>query len=314
VGRTSLAAFALRRLLWAPVVLLLVMAATFALMRGAGGSPFRLESGGLPLPLQLELEDYYHLNKPWYVEFLGYVAHVATLDFGPSLVSRGQTVDAVVEQAFPVTGQLVLLASAWAVPLGLALGLAAGLRRGTALDTALSALATTLLAIPVFLVANAASRLLIADWQLVPFGWDDPKSKALASFTLALAPAGYIARLTRASVAETAASDFVRTARAKGLRGLRIAVVHVLRGAVAPILGAIVPTLGLLVTGTFFVESRFGIPGAGTYFVSAAKTRDYPMVMGLTVALAAVVLAALLVADVVAAALDPRVRDVEREP
>jgi oligopeptide transport system permease protein len=312
VGRTSLVAFALRRLLWAPVVLLLVMAATFALLRGAGGSPFRLESGGLPLPLQLELEDYYRLNEPWYAEFAGYVAHVATLDFGPSLVLRGQSVDQVVEGAFPVTGLLVLLAAAWALPIGLALGLAAGLRRGTLVDTALSAIATSLLAIPVFLVANAASRLLVADWGLVPFGWDSGRTKAVASLTLALAPAGYIARLTRAAVADTAVADFVRTARAKGLRGPRIAVVHVLRNAVAPILGAIVPTLGLLVTGTFFVESRFGIPGAGSFFVSAAKDRDYPMVLGLTVALAAVMLAALLVADVVAAALDPRVREQER--
>lgn len=319
MARTSLLAFTIRRLLWAPVVLLLVMLVTFTLMRGAGGSPFRLESGGLPLPLQLELTDYYNLDEPWYVEFATYVRNVATLHFGPSLVRRNTfgppgvnregTVDVVIEESFPVTAELVLLAAAWAVPVGLLLGLVAGLRRNTRVDYALSGLATAMLAVPVFLVANAFYATLVDDWRLVPLGWEDPRTKAVASLALALAPAGYIARLTRAAVADTAGADHVRTARAKGLRRERIAFVHVLRNAVPGLLGAVVPTLGLLVTGTFFVESRFGIQGVGVYFVEAAKTRDYPLVMGLTVVLAAVMLLASLVADLLAAVLDPRIRE-----
>jgi ABC-type dipeptide/oligopeptide/nickel transport system permease component len=150
---------------------------------------------------------------------------------------------------------------------------------------------------------------VIVDWGLVPFGWENWSTRLLASLVLGLAPAGYLARLIRAAVVETLQQDYVRTAVAKGLRRRRIVFVHVLRNSLAPALGAVPPTLALLVTGTFFVEQRFRIPGAGVYFVTAAKNRDYPMVLGLTVVLAAVVIAANLVADVAAAALDPRVRE-----
>jgi len=126
---------------------------------------------------------------------------------------------------------------------------------------------------------------------------------------LGLAPAGYLARLIRAAVIETLQQDYVRTAVGKGLRKRRVVLVHVLRNSLAPALGAMPPTPALLVTGTFFVEARFRIPGAGVFFVTAAKNRDYPMVLGLTTVLAIVVITANLVADVIAAALDPRLRE-----
>ena len=128
----SLAAFVLRRVLWSIPIVLLVMLATFALMRGAGGTPFRPPEGipGLPAPLQKELTDFYHLDEPWLVEFAYYVKNVFTLEFGPSLVNRYVSVDDVVENAFPVTGELILLSAAWAVPLGILLGLLAALRPG----------------------------------------------------------------------------------------------------------------------------------------------------------------------------------------
>jgi ABC-type dipeptide/oligopeptide/nickel transport system permease component len=302
-------AFVLRRLLWSVPLLLGIMLATFALMRGAGGSPFRLETGGVPQSLQMQLEDYYALDEPWFVEFLTYVRNVATFDFGPSLTDRNVTVDAVVEEQFPVTFELALLATAWAVPLGIVLGLVGGLRRGSPLDLASTTLATALLVTPVFLFAEAGSTYFVEEWELFPSGWDSRASKVLPSLVLGLAPAGYVARLIRAAVVETLQEDYVRTARAKGLRGGRIVFAHVLRNSLVPFLGAAVPVLALLVAGSFFVEAAFDVPGAAPTFVSAAKQRDYPMVMGLTVVLAAVVIAANVLADLAAAALDPRVRE-----
>jgi oligopeptide transport system permease protein len=304
-----MAAYAIRRALWSVPVLFLVLLLTFALMRGAGGSPFRLESGGLPYSLQVQLTEYYRLDRPWFLEFLTYVKHILTFDFGPSLTDRYTTVDDVIEQRFPVTGELALLATLWAVPLGILLGLAAAVRRGGRVDVGTSSFATVLLVVPVFLFAEVGSDVLVADWGLFPRGWDGLGSKILPSLILALAPAGYIARLVRAAAVQTLQEDYVRTARAKGLSRERVLVVHVLRNSLGPFLSAAVPTLALLVTGAFFVEQAFGIPGASAEFVRAAKLRDYPMVMGLTVALTAVVLLASLVADVVAAALDPRIRE-----
>ena len=302
-------AFVVRRLAFVPLLLLFVVVATFFLMRAIGGSPFRLETGGVSSALVVQLTTFYGLEEPWYVQLWIHLKHLATLDFGPSLVDRYVTVDGVIEQRVPVSLELSALAIAWAVPLGGALGVYAALRRGTRLDTLATSLSTVLLVVPVFLFAEIFSTYLVWDWGLFPAGWEAWRTKLLAAFVLALAPAGYVARVVRAGVVETLGEDYVRTARAKGLRLPRVVGVHVLRNAAAPFLAAAVPTMALLITAAFFVEQAFGIPGAAAYFVSAAKNRDYPMVMGLTVVVALVVVAANLLADVVAAALDPRLRE-----
>ena len=305
-------AYALRRLLATIPLLLFVILFTFGLMRGIGGSPFRLEFGGLPRALELQVTDYYNLDEPWFVELGTYLRHIVTLDFGPSLVERTLTVDAVIEQRFPVSGQLVLLATLWATAIGTGLGLLGAVRRGTSLDALTTVFATALTVVPVFLFADLFATYLVGEWELVPFGWESARSKATASFVLALAPAGYVARLVRAGAAETLEQDYVRTARAKGLARGRVLVVHVLRNSLTPVLAAAVPVLVLLVTGTFFVEAAFGIPGVADQFLESARRRDYPMVMGLTTALAAVVLIVNLLADLAAAALDPRILERRR--
>ena len=307
----SIFAFALRRILWSVPLLLLVMLATFALLRGMGGDPFVLPEGfvGLPLPLERDLREYYRIDEPWFVEFAHYVANAARFDFGPSLNRRGVSVDAVIERSLPVTAQLVALAALVAVPVGLALGLLGALRRRTPADTAATAFSTMLLVVPVFFVAWLLSRYPALEWHWFPLGWDSWDARVMPVLTLALAPAGYIARLVRATVVETLREDYVRTARAKGLRRHRIVLVHVLRNSLVPILSAVVPMLALLITGAFFVEEYFGVPGASGAFLTAARVRDFPMVMGLTVVLAAIVIALNLVADVLIAVLDPRVRE-----
>jgi len=136
--------------------------------------------------------------------------------------------------------------------------------------------------------------------------------RILPSLALALAPAGYIARLVRSAVVETLNEDYVRTARAKGLYLKRILWVHVVRNSLVPLLSAAMPMLALLITGALFVEEFFGIPGAATTFLDAARTRDYPLLLGLTVGVATIVLAANLVADIILAVIDPRVRESER--
>ncbi len=307
----SLAAFVLRRLLWFVPLVLLVMLATFALMRGTGGSPFRPPEGytGVPFALERDLRAHYHLDEPWFVEFAIYVKNVLTLNFGPSLVDRYLSVDAVVRDAFPVTFELVLLASLLAVPAGIALGTLAALRRNSLVDLVATATATAFLVLPIFFVTFLFSTYLVSKWHLFPDGWEGWEAKVLPVTALALAPLGYTARLIRAAVVETLREDYVRTARATGMRAGRIVVVHVLPNSLAPFLSAAVPMIALLVTGAFFVETSFDIPGASAFFLQAAKTRDYPLMMGLTVVLAVVVLTANLVSDVLLAIVDVRARE-----
>jgi len=294
-------------------MLLLVILVTFALMRGSGGSPFQPPEGylGVPPALELQLRNYYNLDAPWFVEYLTYVRHIFTLHFGPSLLNRYVTVDDVMRRSFPITLELVLLAAAWALPMGIGLGVLAAYRRGTVVDFLATSTASTLLVVPVFFVGFVFTYL-VRDWGLFPFGWESRQARILPSLALALAPAGYIARLVRAAVVETLNEDYVRTARAKGLHVRRILWVHVVRNSLVPLLSAAMPMLALLITGALFVEQFFAIPGAATTFLDAARTRDYPLLLGLTVGLAGIVLAANLVADIVLALIDPRVRESER--
>jgi ABC-type dipeptide/oligopeptide/nickel transport system permease component len=309
--RVSLAVFIIRRVLWTVPLLLLVMLATFALMRGSGGDPFRPPEGysGVPGPLQRELEAFYHLHEPWFVEFVYYVKNVFTFNFGPSMVQRDLDINDLIRVSFPVTLELVLLATALAVPLGISLGVLAATHRNTAIDFLATSTASLLLVVPVFFVSYVCSRYLVLEWHLVPAGWAGWDTKVLPALSLALAPTGYIARLIRAAVVETLQEDFVRTARAKGLQHRRIIWLHVLKNSLVPLLSAAVPMLALLITGAFFVESSFGIPGASRAFIEGALTRDYPMIMGMTSALAVVVLAANLLADILLAMIDPRMRE-----
>ena len=307
----SLARFAIRRLLWTVPLVLLVMLATFALLRGAGGDPFRPPPGfsGVPEAYQRELRDFYRLDEPWAVEFAIYVEHVFTLEFGPSLVQRGLLVDQVVEESFPITLELVLLAALWAVPLGVVLGLWAGTHRSAAADFLATSAATFVLVVPVFFVAFVLRRYLVSEWHLFPPGWDGWDSKLLPTFALGLAPVGYVARLVRGAVVETLAEDYVRAARARGLTRTRVVWVHVLRNSVTPLLAAAIPMFALLITGAFFVEAAFGVPGASSFFVDGARSRDFPLLLGLTAALSVVVLVANAISDILLAIVDPRVRE-----
>lgn len=302
-----------RRLLTAVLVLLITLFVTFMLMRGIGGTPFYPAEGySIPLYLQRELTAYYHLDRSWPVQFATYLWHILRFDFGPTLSYRDQTVTAVIHDGVPVSLELAGLAIALALALGLPLGLASTLRRGGALDVAATTISTVLLATPVFLFAEIGRDDLIMRWNLGELGSSGARSAWLPVVTLALAPAGYVARLVRAGAVETLSEDYVRFARAKGLRRLRVLLVHVLPNSLTPFLSAAVPTLALLVTSAFFVERVYQVPGAADAFITAAERRDYPLVLGLTAVLAAVVVLASLLADVLAAALDVRLREDRR--
>jgi len=307
----SLAAYIARRALWTIPLVLGVMLVTFLLMRGAGGDPFRPPEGyiGVPESYARILRDHYHLEDPWFVEFAYWVKNVFTLRFGPSLVQRNLEVADVVRHGLPVTLQLVLLAAAWAVPAGVAMGLWAGTNRGRPADLAATSIASVLLVVPVFFVVFALREYLVVDWRLLPSGWDTWRARALPVLALGLAPAGYVARIVRTAVVETMQEDYVRTAFAKGLRRPRVVWVHVLRNSLAPLLSAAIPMIALLITGAFFVENAFSVPGVSNFFIEAVRTRDYPVIMNLTAALAVVVLIANLAADVLLAVADPRIRE-----
>jgi oligopeptide transport system permease protein len=305
--------FIVRRLLWTIPVILVVIFLTFVLMRMIEGNPFRTSERAVPESIQQNLEEKYGLDRPWYVQYAKLVQGVFTFDLGPSLVLRNRTVNDIVATHFPPSLELGALAFLFAIVFGIPLGMLSALKANSFFDYAAMTVSNVGFAIPSFLV----STLLIyffalkwGDWTGFPTsGWDSWESKVLPTIALGLGPMAYFARLTRGTMLETLQQDYIRTARAKGLRWRRVVVVHTLRNSLIPVVTAAGPILGFLITGSFIVEQIFAIPGIGTYYVTAVSGRDYSVVMGLTVLLALIVIIANMVVDILYGILDPRTRD-----
>jgi len=319
-----MAAYAVRRIVWTIPVLFVVVTMLFFMMRAIGGDPLRpaplaglassqgwfKKGDAKPDSIDANMRRRLGLDRPWYDQYGHYLQSVATFDFGPTHSFRYRTVNSVIREQAPISAQLGLLALAWALVLGGALGLVSALRAGGALDAGARTFASLGAALPAFLVGVLLIHVFALQIGLVPTsGWDGWRSKLLPSFVLGLVPAAYTMRLLRAGMLETLHLEYVVTARAKGLRRLRVLFVHVLRNAVGPLVTALGPMLGYLVTGSFVVEQVFAIPGIGRYYVAAVLARDYPLVLGLTVVLTLAIVLANLLADLVRAALDPRTRE-----
>jgi oligopeptide transport system permease protein len=194
---------------------------------------------------------------------------------------------------------------------GIPLGVVAALKHNTPIDYAAMFFSNVFHAIPSFLVATLLIYFLALQWNVgVPTsGWTTWESKVLPSIALGVAPMALFARLVRGTMLETLQQDYIRTAKAKGLRWRRVVGLHVLRNSLIPVITAAGPTLGFLITGSFVIEQIFAIPGIGRYYVTAVTARDYSVVMGLTVLLAIVVILANLMVDILYGILDPRTRD-----
>ena len=313
--------FIVRRLVWTIPVILLVILLTFTLMRQIKGNPFRTSERAVPVEIQRNLERKYGLDDPFFVQYLNYVKGVATFDLGPSLVLRNRDVNDIVADHFPRSIELGALAFLFAVVFGIPLGAVAALGANTWRDYGAMFFSNVGFAVPSFLVATLAIYFFSVKWRttfnLPTSGWGellwrDPSSwkyKILPSVALGLGPMAYFARLVRGTMLETLQQDYIRTARAKGLRWRRVVGLHVLRNSLIPVVTAAGPLLGFLITGSFVIEQIFAIPGIGRYYVTAVTSRDYSVVMGLTVLLAVIVILANMAVDILYGILDPRTRD-----
>ncbi len=308
-----MAAFVVRRMLWTIPVILLVILMTFLMMRQIQGNPFRRTERNVPPAVQANLERKFHLDQPWYVQYALYAKGVFTFDLGPSLVLRNRDVNDIVKEHFPRSLELGLLAMVFAIALGIPLGVLSALRANSFFDYAAMFVSNVGFAVPSFLVATLLIYFFALKWgyifHLPTSGWASWRAKILPSIALGLGPMAYFARLVRGTMLETLQQDYVRTAKAKGLRWRRVVLVHVLRNSLIPVVTAAGPLLGFLITGSFIIEYIFAIPGIGRYYITAVSARDYSVVMGLTVLLSMVVVLANLAVDILYGFLDPRTRE-----
>jgi len=303
-------AYLFRRLLSAVPTLFLIVALAFFMMRLAPGGPFDGERK-LPPDIEMNMKRAYDLDKPVHVQFFRYLGGVLRGDFGPSFKNKDFTVSQLIGVGAPISARIGLSALLIATLLGLAIGTFAALRQNTAADALTMGVAMVGITIPTFVVAPLLV-LLFAVWlRWLPAGdWGngDLSHALLPVATLALPQIAIIARLSRGSMLEVLRSNFVRTARAKGLCGFKVMTRHVMRAGLLPLVSYLGPAAAALMTGSLVVERIFGLPGIGRYFVEGAINRDYTVVMGVVIVYAVLVLALNLIADLAYGWLDPKVR------
>jgi oligopeptide transport system permease protein len=302
--------FLLRRLIVAIPTLFVVVTVAFFMMRAAPGNPF---SGDRKLPPEIEhnIMAKYGMDKPLPVQYLNYVGGVLHGDFGPSLKYRDKSVLDIIAQNYLVSLKIGLAAFAIMVTVGVTLGVIAALRQNGPADYTVMSIAIVGICIPSFVTAPLLQLVFGSQLGWLPIGsWNGGALPNLVMpvLVLAIPQIAIISRLTRAGMIEALKSNYVRTARAKGLPEFTIVVKHAIRAAVLPLVSYLGPAFAGLMTGSLVVERIFGLPGLGKFFVNSALQRDYTVVMGMVIFFAALILVLNLLADLLYAVLDPRVR------
>jgi ABC-type dipeptide/oligopeptide/nickel transport system permease component len=312
VAEDTVLRYAVSRILWLFPTLLAMALVTFLVMHATPGSPLDpVAEGANPLSpeAQRNLQAHYGLDRPLWEQFIIFVGRAVRGDFGNSFVYKTRTVAEILQQAFPVSLFLGSMALVLAVGFGLMLGVLAAVYQNRAWDYVSVTLATAGVAVPNFVLAVFFIILFSFALPLFPTGgWDSPRHWVLPTITLALAPMGLIARFTRASMLEVIRSDYVRTARAKGLGERGVIFKHVLKNSLIPVVTLIGPLFAAVGTGSFFVESIFRVPGMGRFFVLSMTGRDYPMIMAVVLTYGAFLAVMNLLVDLAYGALDPRIR------
>jgi oligopeptide transport system permease protein len=276
-------------------------------MRAVPGGPYSSERN-LPPEIEENIKRRYRLDLPPHEQYLYELAKVARLDFGQSLRLLDFDVNRVIAQGLPISAALGILSLSYAVALGLCAGVVSALYRGSLADRALMSLATIGIALPSFVIAGLAIMLLVFKLELLPAaGWGTLRQMILPAFCLGTLYAAEIARIARTGMLDALSQDYVRTARAKGLSQLAVALRHALPGAMLPVVSFLGPAVAGILTGSVVIERIFAIPGLGWHFVQAALQRDYTLAMGLVLLYTLLLYTMNFLVDLSYGILDPRV-------
>jgi oligopeptide transport system permease protein len=302
--------FIIRRVIVVVPMLFIVVSLTWALIRLAPGNFYTSEKKLAPA-IEENLREKYGLNKPWHVQYRRVLWNIARFDFGTSLMYEGQSVNQILWRALPISATLGLSAYLIALFVGITTGTLAALRQNTWIDYVSMALAMLGISIPNFVLGPLLVLIFsLTLFWLPPALWNGFPSKnlILPALTLSAIYIAYIARLTRSGMLEVLRSDYIRTARAKGLSEGAVVRRHALRGGLLPVVSFSGPALAFLITGTVVVERVFSLPGLGNYFINACFNRDEPLIIGIVAFIAISVLIFNLLVDISYGFIDPRIR------
>lgn len=299
--------YILKRTVLAILTVWIVITITFFVSRAVPGGPFASEKAITPAA-QAALEAKYGLDKPLLQQYGTYLKDIVTeFDFGPSLKNRGRDVIDVIGDGLQTSAKLGIFAAAIALIIGVVLGSVAALRRNKLIDRVVMVFTTACISMPSFIMGTLLLILFAIVWRILPANGNAEGGLILPILTLSLSPMANITRLTRSSMLDVLGQDYIRTAKAKGVSGRKIIFGHALKNALIPVITYFGPMLAYIVTGSLVVEQIFAVPGIGRTFVSSITDRDYPMIMGTTIVLAALIVIMNMVSDILYKVVDPRI-------
>ena len=300
--------YIIKRVLIGFVTLFVLASVTFFLMKATPGSPFSLAKNKTPEALAAA-EAKYNLDKPLMEQYVIYLKGVAQGNLGESMINTGRSVSYYIKTGFPVTARLGLIAFVLALVGGIALGTGAALSRHKWVNNLCMFVATIGVSVPSFLIAMIMLIVFGVQLHILPFiGLNSPLNYIMPALSLAFYPIAMIARLTRSSMLEVMNQDYIILARSKGTPYKKVVIKHALKNAMLPVVTYAGPMFAFMLTGSFVIESVFSIPGIGSAFVSCITTRDYPIIMGLTIFLGFLVITFNLITDILSAIIDPRIK------
>ncbi|MBK3496978.1 ABC transporter permease [Viridibacillus sp. YIM B01967] len=300
--------YIIKRFFMMILTVLLIATLTFFLMHSIPGSPFDEDRTSNPT-IQENLEKYYKLDQPLPVQYVNYLKAIVTFDFGPSIKKPNESVNNLLARGFPISFELGIVTILVAVLSGVTLGTLAALRHNGIIDYLAMTFAVVGISVPNFILATLFIQVFAGQLGWLPAAtWQSPLHMILPTLALATGPMAIIARLTRSSMLEVMTQDYIKMARAKGLKPSRIIIRHALRNAMMPIVTIMGTMLAGILTGTFVIERIFAIPGMGKYFVESISNRDYPVIMGSTVFYSTFLIFMLFLVDIVYGILDPRIK------
>lgn len=302
--------YILRRLMAGILTIWVIITITFVLMHAVPGNPFQMkEENKTPPEVMARLEQKYGLDKPLWQQYLRYLNDILHGDFGISFKKADTSVNEIIDRGFPASAKVGVLAVIVSLIMGLALGIVSAIKRGKWMDWFSMIFATIGISIPAFVISVLLLYIFCYYWKVLPsFGLTSWKHFILPVACLAFSPTAYIARLTRSSMLEVMRSDYIRTARAKGISEKMVILRHALRNAILPVVTYLGPLVASMLTGSFVVERLFSIPGIGREYVDGISSRDYSVILGMTAFFGIFVIVANLIVDVLYGVIDPRVK------
>ena len=299
--------YILKRIGLAILTVWVVITVTFFVMRIVPGGPFLSEKAVSPAA-QAALEAKYGLDKPLMEQYWTYLKDIVTkFDFGPSLKQRGREVIDIIGDGMKISAKLGLIAAFIALAVGIVLGAVAALRRNKLIDKFIMVVTTAFVSMPSFIMGSLLLVVFAIKLAVLPANGSTAPGLVLPIVTLSLYPMAYITRLTRSSMLDVLGQDYIRTAKAKGVSGVKIIFGHALKNSLIPVITYFGPMLAYIVTGSLVVEQIFAVPGIGRAFVNSITNRDYPLIMGTTIVLACLIVVMNLVSDILYKVADPRI-------